>query len=81
MAVLRGAASRGISVPRDVSVTGFDGVAESATSVPPLTTAVQPVKEVGATAARLLLEGGPPRHVTLPVELVIRESTGNPRLV
>jgi DNA-binding LacI/PurR family transcriptional regulator len=79
LAVLRCATARGLSVPRDLSVTGFDGVAESVTSVPPLTTAVQPVKEVGATAARLLLDGGPPRHVTLPVELAIRGSTAKPR--
>lgn len=79
LSVMRCAVRRGMSIPGDLSVTGFDGVAESATSVPPLTTAVQPVKEVGATAARLLLDGGPPRHVTLPVELVVRGSTGKPR--
>lgn len=79
LAILDRAPRRGLSVPRDFSVTGFDGVAESAISNPPLTTAVQPVKEVGATAARLLLEGGPPRHVTLPVELAIRGSTGPAR--
>ena len=79
LAVLERAARRGLSVPRDFSVVGFDGLAESAISNPPLTTAIQPVKEVGATAARLLLEGGPPRHVTLPVELAIRGSTAPPR--
>ena len=76
ISVVGKAKKRGIKVPHDLSVVGFDGVPEGALCDPPVTTVVQPIYEVGATAARLLLEGGKARHVTLPVELLIRGSTG-----
>ena len=79
LAVMREARSRGLSAPRDLSIVGFDDVAEASRAEPPLTTVAQPIREVGATAARLLLEGGPPQHVRLPVQLVVRGSTAPPR--
>ena len=58
--------------------TGFDDVPAAAGGAPPLTTVAQPVMEKGRAAARILLEGGPPRHVVLPVTLVVRGSTAPP---
>lgn len=72
----------GIDVPRRISVVGFDDVSAGAYSYPTLTTVSQNVLGLGAAAtSRLIdsLEGKKPltgEHLVLPVELVIRESTG-----
>jgi DNA-binding LacI/PurR family transcriptional regulator len=79
LAVMAKARARGISVPGDLSVVGFDGIPEGASSTPPLTTMAQPIAEIGATAARLVLDGGEPRHVVLSGNLVVRGSTAKPR--
>ncbi|WP_322030563.1 LacI family DNA-binding transcriptional regulator [Paraburkholderia sp. J76] len=73
---LRGAGRR---VPRDVAVVGFDDIALAAQIDPPLTTIAQPMRELGETAARLLLRRfADPRAsvpgVLLPHRLVVRES-------
>lgn len=73
------AARRGIEVPGHVSVTGFDGTAESARTTPPLTTVAQDIVGKGRLAAEMVLANGPPRQVVLPVELVVRGSTTEPR--
>jgi DNA-binding LacI/PurR family transcriptional regulator len=78
LSVLDKARERGISVPRDLSVVGFDDDPEAALADPPLTTVAQPAFEKGRMAAEMLLEGGPPRQVVLPVKLVIRRSTAPP---
>jgi len=59
----------GLSVPRDLSVCGFDGMAIGGLMVPPLTSVEQPSRDIGATAcAHLLtrLSGGHPPSVRLP---------------
>src|SRR5690606_1406773 len=72
--------ARGITVPGDVSLVGFDGIPESATSEPPLTTVVQPIAEIGRQAARMILSSdGAPHHVTLDLELVVRGSSAPPK--
>ncbi|PSM42533.1 LacI family transcriptional regulator [Streptomyces dioscori] len=68
------------SVPDDVAVVGFDDSIIARHTNPPLTSVRQPVEEIGETIARLLLEeiGNPEeprRHVVLPTELVVRESS------
>jgi DNA-binding LacI/PurR family transcriptional regulator len=68
--------ARGLDVPGDVSVTGFDDVPAAAQSG--LTTIRQPLVDKGREAGRLLLEPGTEREVILPVELVARGSTGPP---
>ncbi|MEM5401887.1 LacI family DNA-binding transcriptional regulator [Paraburkholderia unamae] len=73
---LRGAGRR---VPHDVAVVGFDDIALAAQIDPPLTTIAQPMRELGETAARLLLRRfADPRAsvpgVLLPHRLVVRES-------
>ena len=77
--VLDEAARRGIDVPGHVSVTGFDGTAESARTTPPLTTVAQDIVGKGRLAAEMVLANEAPRQEVLPVELVVRGSTGKPR--
>ncbi len=70
---------RGLSVPQDVSVIGFDGVPEGELSEPPLTTIAQPMIEMGRRAVQTILEyDGTVRRETLDVELVVRGSTAAP---
>jgi len=75
LGVLDAAAERGIAVPRDLSVAGFDDIPEAALATPPLTTIRQPHDRKGSEAVRLLLEGEPSGSVVLPTELVVRAST------
>ena len=71
--------ARGLKVPADVSVVGFDGVPEGEISSPPLTTVAQPMVEMGRQAVRTILEhDGTIRQQTLPLELVVRGSTAPP---
>jgi LacI family transcriptional regulator len=72
--------SRGLRVPEDVSVIGFDDIPVSSIFDPPLTTVRQPMREVGELAARLVGDraasgrpGRTTRHV-LRAPLVIRGS-------
>lgn len=73
----------GLRVPDDVSVVGFDDIMSAAFLNPSLTTVRQPLRQMGETAARILLErlGGRDDHeefVTVAPELVVRGSTGPP---
>lgn len=65
-------------VPADVAVGGFDDSGMAATLDPPLTTMHQPFADISAEMVDLLLgiiDGDRPKLVTLPAELVVREST------
>lgn len=77
------ATSRGLDVPRDLSVTGFDDTEVSGHLQPPLTTVSTDAFGWGQAAARRLLdavEGRPGDNVSLPPpQLVIRASTAPPR--
>lgn len=78
-AVLDVAAQRGIEVPRELSVIGFDDV--PAAGPAGLTTVRQPITEKGTTAGRLLLEPAraePAACVLMPTELVVRRTTAPP---
>jgi DNA-binding LacI/PurR family transcriptional regulator len=71
--------ARGISVPSDVSVVGFDGLALGASSNPPLTSVRQPITEMGHSAIELaarVAATGQIEHVALQPRLLIRSSTG-----
>jgi LacI family transcriptional regulator len=75
---------RGLRCPDDVSVVGFNDMPFIDRVAPPLTSVRVPHYEIGAEAARLLLEAldDPERHprsVVLPLTLSIRGSTGPPR--
>jgi LacI family transcriptional regulator len=74
-------AERGINVPGDVSVVGFNDMPYMDKVAPTLTTIRIPHYDIGAEAARLLLEvlADPERHprsLLLPLTLVVRNSTG-----
>src|SRR5580704_14585011 len=80
---LHAAWKAGLSLPRDLSVTGFDDISLARYTMPELTTAAQPVFEMGRKAAlRLLLRIQKPdlkvRRTLLPISLVIRGSTAPP---
>jgi DNA-binding LacI/PurR family transcriptional regulator len=75
LAVLEEARRRGLAVPRDLSVVGFDDIPEARQGEPALTTIVHPIAEKGKAAARILFGDDRPKHVTLPVRLVVRAST------
>ena len=71
---------RGHSVPRDVSVVGFDDIDIAARFIPALTTIRQPRSEIGEAAFATLLaridgEKGSDGPTLLPAQLIVREST------
>jgi LacI family transcriptional regulator len=68
---------RGIRVPDDVSLIGFDNQPAAAYMTPPLTTIAQPAREMGAAAAEIMLHQlrrEPFLRPTFPVKVVVRES-------
>lgn len=75
----------GLDVPGDVSIVGFDDVPLASIVTPGLTTVRQPAREMGAAAARVLLDlidhgvEREPAMLSLPVETVVRGSLGSPR--
>jgi DNA-binding LacI/PurR family transcriptional regulator len=72
IAVLR---ERGIDVPGDIAVAGFDDIPYAALSVPTLTTASHPVDRIAAGAATAVLtEARVPPITTYPSELILRQS-------
>ncbi len=73
------ARNRGLSIPRDVSILGFDDIPQSASVRPALTTVRQPLMDMGQIATRMLLEYienplQPRERIFLDTELVIRDS-------
>lgn len=83
LGVMHALRDRGLEIPADISVIGFDDIAMAKHFYPPLTTVTQPLKEVGAAALELLvarIETKPvPVLTPLPVALVERNSTGPKR--
>lgn len=82
--VLRSARRRGLEVPGDLSVVGFDDTYNAMWVEPPLTTVRQPLRQMGRVAARTALELAAGRvpdshHVQLATSLVVRDSTAPPR--
>ena len=73
-----------VDVPGDVSLVGFDDIPTVQLLTPRLTTVRQPAHEMGMRAAELLIsmvrgEERPDLLKPYPVELVVRESTANPK--
>jgi LacI family transcriptional regulator len=73
----------GILVPRDAAVAGFDDIPFAAIAHPRLTTVAQRSEEMGRLAVgmlRAVIETGRlPRSITLPVQVVVRESSARPQ--
>jgi DNA-binding LacI/PurR family transcriptional regulator len=86
LGVLNRLADRGVAVPDEMSVIGFDDIAFAAMCTPPLTTVFTPKESAGRAAVELLLDwldkkslghtGGTQR--TLGTQLIVRSSTGPP---
>lgn len=80
LGALTAAQQRGLQVPRDLTITGFDDVPEAARAG--LTTVAQPHTEKGRIAGQLLfnrIAGRPPRRHILPTVLQVRRTSGPPR--
>jgi DNA-binding LacI/PurR family transcriptional regulator len=81
LGALRALAVRGLRVPQDVAVAGFDDIEDGAYSVPSLTTVRPDLVGLADAALDLLArrasgaETGPPQEVIVGHELVVREST------
>ncbi|PRI12310.1 LacI family DNA-binding transcriptional regulator [Leucobacter massiliensis] len=82
LGVIHGLTERGIRVPEDVSVVGFDDIPDSRHYLPPLTTVRQDFSSLGALALQLLLATmageGAEGLTVIPPELVVRGSTAAP---
>jgi LacI family repressor for deo operon, udp, cdd, tsx, nupC, and nupG len=84
MGVIDVARRRRVSVPRELSVVGFDDIRFARYTNPPLTTVAQPMRAIGEGTVRLLLEilgdnSVVPKSATLPHALVVRASTAPPK--
>jgi LacI family transcriptional regulator len=84
LGVIETARARGLRVPEDLSVVGFDDTNLARMASPPLTTVRQPLREMGAAALRTALrlangEKAESHHIELATELVVRASTAPPR--
>lgn len=76
---MRAVLSSGLSIPQDISVTGFDNITFSQFTNPPLTTVDIPRGRIGQMAAEALLSHGnhlAGQEVLVEPELVVRDSTG-----
>lgn len=81
--VMEAARARGLQVPKDLSVVGFDDTPIARLLSPPLTTVRQPLREMGLVALRTALslaagETIDSHHVELATELIVRSSTAPP---
>jgi DNA-binding LacI/PurR family transcriptional regulator len=77
--MLAAAQAEGVGVPGELSVVGFDNLDLTRLTSPALTTIATDPEGLGAAAFEMLharLQGKRPRNRVLPVELVVRESTG-----
>jgi LacI family transcriptional regulator len=77
---LAAARARGLAVPDDLSIIGFDDLPVAMDVTPPLTTVRLPLEEIGARALTLALQDGDgkPLVETIEAELVVRASAGPP---
>ncbi|MGW5972720.1 LacI family DNA-binding transcriptional regulator [Streptomyces sp. NPDC055186] len=82
LGVLEAARVRGLRVPEDLSVVGYDDVPPAQWSSPPLTTVHQPLRHMAEEAARMLLRPDVPgtaaQRIELATHLVVRQSTAPP---
>ena len=78
------ARARGLEIPADLSIVGFDDTVEAEIAYPPLTTVRQPLKELGRMAVDLLFrlmaeQWSEPLHVELATRLIVRASAARAR--
>jgi LacI family transcriptional regulator len=83
LGIMEAARVRGLRIPDQLSVTGFDDTELATMAAPPLTVIRQPLREMGRVALKTVLqmaagEALDSHHVELATELVVRSSTGPP---
>ncbi|MGI5132070.1 LacI family DNA-binding transcriptional regulator [Pseudonocardia sp. CA-107938] len=81
--IMEAARVRGLRIPEDLSITGFDDVEVATVASPPLTVIRQPLREMGRVALRSVLQLAAgatldSHHVELATELVVRGTTAPP---
>jgi LacI family repressor for deo operon, udp, cdd, tsx, nupC, and nupG len=81
---MRAVKERGLRIPDDVALVGYNDVEMAAVVEPPLTTVAAPARDVGATAMHMLLrlvagETVEQAQIVLPTQLVVRRSCGCPQ--
>ena len=83
---MKAAAERGVAVPSDLSIVGFDDIKIADYLHPALTTVHQPYEEIACQAVALLVEmirdraiPQPAPHIKIPLQLVIRDSCAPPK--
>ena len=76
--------TKGVCVPEDISVVGFDGIDLCRFTIPRLTTVEQPVEEIARRSVNLLLDmmekGAAPRHILVKAVFRNRDSVAAPRI-
>ncbi len=81
--LVRTLSSAGVRVPEDISVAGFDDIEFAAVAQPALTTIHQPRRELGQTAATVLIDllqgRTTPKRIRLKTDLITRNSVSSPR--
>jgi LacI family transcriptional regulator len=83
LGVMEAARERGLRLPEDLSIVGFDDIPQASYVHPTLTTVRQPLEEMGRSATHLLLKyiaqpTASVERIELPTELIIRESCRPP---
>lgn len=78
--IMRGIQRAGGQIPQDKCVIGFDNIPAAATTNPALTSVAAPLRQLGSTAAQLLLDllagtADSDTRIVLPSKLIVREST------
>jgi DNA-binding LacI/PurR family transcriptional regulator len=69
--------NEGLKVPHDIAIVGFDDIVAAAAAIPPLSTVRVGKEELGRAGVELLLNkpDDNPSQLTVPVELIVRESS------
>lgn len=82
LAAMQHCLERGLKIPHDLAIVGFDDIAAAAGAIPPLSSIAIDKEALGAMGVELLLEknpahDGPEADRTLPVQLLVRESSND----
>jgi DNA-binding LacI/PurR family transcriptional regulator len=77
LAAMKYCLGEGMKIPYDIAIVGFDDIAAAAAAIPPLSTVRVDKEALGRAGVELLLDkpDEQPSHITLPVEMIVRESS------
>jgi DNA-binding LacI/PurR family transcriptional regulator len=80
LAAMRFCLNEGMRIPHDIAIVGFDDIAAAAAAIPPLSTVRVDKEALGRAGVDLLLHKPEenPSQITVPVEMIVRESTTQP---